>query len=275
MAGGYFYHHTPFHSKLIPPRQVDVWMPEGLHPLNKNRYPVIYMHDGQNLFDPKTSFIGVDWGVHETLCRLIDENRVRPAMVVGIWSATARGREYGPGKAILKYASKDERRQFLKNFGKPISDDYLKFIVKELKPFIDKNYPTLPGHANTFVMGSSFGGLISLYALCEYPEVFSGAGCLSTHWPAADGAMIPYLAVKLPDPKKHRVYFDYGTEAMDAKYEPYQIQVDSVMRLRGYKENINWVTEKFDGEEHSERAWRKRLHIPLQFLLSKNSVKPD
>jgi predicted alpha/beta superfamily hydrolase len=226
------------------------------------------MHDGQNLFDPKTAFIGVDWGIHEAMDRLVKENRVRPAMVVGVWSATARGREYGPGKAILKYATKEERKLFLQNFGKPISDDYLKFIVKELKPFIDSNYPTLPDQPNTFIMGSSFGGLISLYALCEYPQVFSGAGCLSTHWPAAKGAMIPYLSMNLPDPETHRIYFDFGTEAMDAQYESYQRQVDKVLRLRGFQNAATWVTKKFDGEEHSERAWRKRVHIPLEFLLT-------
>jgi predicted alpha/beta superfamily hydrolase len=268
MAPGIFNHYKPFPSKLIPPRQVDVWLPEIISKTKSMRYPVIYMHDGQNLFDPKTAFIGVDWGIHETLDRLVKENLVRPAIVVGVWSATARGREYGPGKAILKYATKEERSLFLKHFGKPISDDYLKFIVKELKPFIDTKYPTQPDSPNTFIMGSSFGGLISLYALCEYPDVFSGAGCLSTHWPAARGAMIPYLAMRLPGPEKHRVYFDFGTEALDAQYEPYQRQVDNVMRLRGYQEGANWATQKFDGEEHSERAWRKRVHIPLEFLLA-------
>jgi predicted alpha/beta superfamily hydrolase len=267
MDAGHFNHYTPFHSKLIPPRQVDVWLPETPSIQKSGRYPVIYMHDGQNLFDPKTAFIGVDWAIHETLNRLIKENRVRPALVVGIWSATARGREYGPGKAILKYASKEERKLFLQHFGKPISDDYLKFIVKELKPFIDSKFPTLPDQVNTFIMGSSFGGLISLYAICEYPEVFGGAGCLSTHWPAAKGAMIPYLAMRLPDPANHRIYFDFGTEAMDAQYEPYQQKMDEVMRLRGFEEGVNWSTKKFPGEEHSERAWRKRAHIPLEFLL--------
>jgi predicted alpha/beta superfamily hydrolase len=246
-------------------------MPDTTRYQKKKRYPVIYMHDGQNLFDPKTAFIGVDWGVHETIDRLIKEKRLPPVMVAGVWSATARGREYGPGKAILKYATKEERKLFLEHFGKPISDDYLKFIVKELKPFVDSQFPTLPDQANTFIMGSSFGGLISLYAICEYPEIFFGAGCLSTHWPAARGAMIPYLSMNLPDPKSHKIYFDFGTEAMDALYEPYQRQVDNVMRLRGYAEGVSWITKKFDGEEHSERAWRKRAHVPLEFLLTGNS----
>jgi predicted alpha/beta superfamily hydrolase len=267
MTIGYFEYYKRFPSKLIPPRPVDVWLPENAQNRRGERYPVIYMHDGQNLFDAKTSFLGVDWGVHEAMARLVKANKSRPCMVVGIWSASARGREYGPGKAIMKYATKAEQKKFVKELGTPISDDYLNFIVKELKPFIDSKYPTLPDQPNTFMMGSSFGGLISLYGICEYPAVFGGVGCLSTHWIAAKGAMIPYLAVRLPDPKNHRIYFDFGTEAMDANYEPYQRQVDNVMRLRGYMENNNWITEKFEGEEHSERAWRKRVHIPLKFLL--------
>ncbi len=268
-AMGYFEAYTPFYSKLIPPRRVDVWIPEKPGTPQGVRYPVIYMHDGQNLFNPQTAFIGVAWGGHEAMALLIKENRVGPAMVVGIWSATARGREYAPGKAILKYATKEEKKLFLEHFGKPISDDYLKFIVKELKPIIDSRYPTLADQA--YIAGSSFGGLISLYAVCEYPDIFKGAACLSTHWPAAKGAMIPYLSMNLPDPKTHRIYFDYGTETMDALYEPYQRQVDHVMRLRGFKEGMDWVTLKFDGEEHSERAWRKRVHIPLEFLLAETN----
>jgi len=268
MNAGHFDHYSPFQSDLITLRQVDVWVPDDAKQQKGKRYPVIYMHDGQNLFDPKTSFLGVVWGVDETMTRLIKDNVTCPAIVVGIWSGPSRGGEYGPAKAISKYATAYERKRFLQEYGTPISDNYLKFMVSELKPFIDREYPTLPGQQHTFIMGSSFGGLISLYALCEYPHVFAGAGCLSTHWPAASGAMISYIAECLPDPATHRIYFDYGTEAMDACYEPYQIQADEVMRKSDYQEGVNWVTKKFPGEEHSERAWRKRVHVPLEFLLS-------
>ena len=87
-----------------------------------------------------------------------------------------------------------------------------------------QTYRTRPGRADTFVMGSSMGGLISLYAICEYPDVFGGAGCVSTHWPAVEGVIVPYLRDRLPDPTTHRLYFDYGTATIDTLYLPIQTQ---------------------------------------------------
>jgi hypothetical protein len=113
------------------------------------------------------------------------------------------------------------------------------------------------------------GGLISAYAISEYPKVFGGAGCLSTHWPAGDGAVIDYLKKSLPDPKTHKFYFDFGTETLDAQYEPYQLRANAVMKQSGYVEGDNWITKKFVGDDHSERSWSKRVDVPLQFLLGK------
>ncbi|MEL6194883.1 MAG: esterase, partial [Bacteroidota bacterium] len=112
------------------------------------------------------------------------------------------------------------------------------------------------------------------YAICEYPQVFGGAACLSTHWVGTfevennpiPTAFVDYLAENLPEPGQNKIYFDYGTETLDALYEPFQLQVDSVMKLKGYTAT-NWSTQKFPGENHSEIAWAKRLHIPLTFLL--------
>jgi predicted alpha/beta superfamily hydrolase len=117
-------------------------------------------------------------------------------------------------------------------------------------------------------MGSSMGGLISLYALCEYPDVFGGAACLSTAWTVAAGVAAHDLEASLPDPETHRIYFDYGNETKDGNYEPLQRMVDIQMKAAGYTEGENWVTKSFPGEEHSERAWRKRVDQPLQFLLT-------
>ena len=153
---------------------------------------------------------------------------------------------------------------------------YLKFLVKELKPFIDKTFSTLQNKHNTFIAGSSMGGLISMYAICEYPKVFGGAACISTHWPgtfAVDnnpipGAFLQYLKIHLPSPASHRIYFDYGTETLDALYAPFQLQADAIMKAKGYTTKY-WMTKKFEGESHSEVAWRKRFSIPAIFLLGK------
>jgi predicted alpha/beta superfamily hydrolase len=148
------------------------------------------------------------------------------------------------------------------------SDNYLKFLVTEVKPFIDRNYRTLKRQKETFVMGSSMGGLISLYAISEYPQVFGGAGCVSTHFPAGNGIVIEYMKTALPSPKDHRIYFDYGTATLDATYEPFQLKADEVMKAKGFTAK-NWITRKFIGDDHSEKAWAKRLDIPLVFLLGK------
>ena len=119
----------------------------------------------------------------------------------------------------------------------------------------------------TLVMGSSMGGLISLYAISEYPQVFGGAGCVSTHWPIGGYELVDEMAQILPDPATHRLYFDFGTETLDSTYEPFQHRMDDRLREAGYVEGVNWVTYKFEGAEHSERSWRERVHIPLEFLL--------
>jgi predicted alpha/beta superfamily hydrolase len=147
------------------------------------------------------------------------------------------------------------------------SDAYLRFLVDELKPAIDARYRTLPGPADTVVMGSSMGGLISLYAVAEYPQVFGAAGAVSTHWPAADGAMVEWLGRHLPDPATHRLYFDYGTATLDAGYAPYQEAMDVLLRQAGYREGENWRTLRFEGAEHNEAAWKARVDEPLRFLL--------
>ena len=263
-------HHKEFPSDYVEPRNVNVWIPADYERSHQKRYSVVYMHDGQNLFDPKTSFIGVDWGIDEIMTRLIGERKVNGAIVVGIGNTPRRISEYMPQKPVENMMPSERKSEYIREKGEPISDLYLKFIVKELKPFIDSTYRTLPEREHTFIMGSSMGGLITIYAICEYPEVFGGAGCVSTHWPAGDGIVIEYLKESLPDPKTHKIYFDYGTETVDAEYEPYQMRVDTVMQDAGYTQGENWIAKKFPGHEHSERAWRKRVHIPLMFFLEKN-----
>ncbi len=278
------YENVP--SKYVTPRNVDVWLPEGYN--KKKEYAVLYMHDGQMLFDSTTTWNRQEWGVDETLGRLMEENKIEKCIVVGIWnSGIGRHSDYFPQKpfeelpkyyidSLLQEANQSEESPLFSNAVQ--SDNYLKFIVHELKPFIDSTYSTRTDRDNTFIAGSSMGGLISWYSICEYPEVFGGAACLSTHWVgtfSAENNPIPaefirYLEENLPPPPAHKIYFDYGTETLDALYEPFQLSVDSLMQMKGY-DRSNWMTRKFDGENHSENAWRKRLHIPVTFLLGKSN----
>jgi len=260
--------HQDFPSRHVAPRSVDVWLPPGYGDDPDRRYPVLYMHDGQNLFDPAMTYAGIDWDVDGAMARLIDEGAVRPAIVVEIWNTPRRLLEYMPRQPVAA----DMVTTGVEGFDPfprdaVVSDAYLRFIVGELKPAIDERYRTLPGRGDTFIAGSSMGGLVSLYAVAEYPEVFGGAAALSTHWPAGDGTMIDWLASHLPDPHDHRFYFDHGTTTLDAAYAPYQQRMDELMREAGYEQGANWQTHRFEGAEHNEAAWRERLHLPLQFLL--------
>src|ERR1035437_542429 len=246
---------------------VNFALPPGYDQNSSAKYPVLYMHDGQNLFDPHLSYTGVPWGVDKAIARLSSEGNIRAAIVVSIWNTPKRFGEYMPQKAVSVTNTAQLPGIPIPTHDEIVSDNYLKFIVEELKPFIDAHYRTLPGRADTFIMGSSMGGLISAYAVAEYPKVFGGAACLSTHWPIADGAVVTYLRAHLPDPNTHRFYFDHGTATLDAQYAPYQDRMDAAMEAAGYTEGKNWISRTYSGADHSERSWNARIDVPLQFLL--------
>jgi len=271
--------YEDFASAFVDPRNVDVWLPED-YENSDERYSVVYAHDGENLFIPfQSKYNGMDWGIDETLQRLIDEGKARNTIVIGIWSTPKRRLEYLPQEA---WDLAPEHMQIYiqdNEGGVPESREYLQFIVEELKPFIDNNYRTRPDRDNTFLLGSSMGGLISLYGMIRHADTFSAAACLSTHWPLhvdlndmrATESFISFLATALPPPESSRFYFDFGTEELDGRYEPHQDLIDDMMRSNGYDEGESWQTLKFEGAGHSEIYWRKRLHMPLEFMLKKQS----
>ncbi len=272
-----------FNSKYITSRTVDVWLPNGYN--TKLKYAVLYMHDGQMLFDSTQNLNHKEWRVDETMSHLIAEKRVRNCIVVAIHNTKARHAEYFPQKpfeslplsyrdSLLNYARQNSKTGLFPD--KVQSDNYLKCIVFELKPFIDKQFSTLSNRENTFIAGSSMGGLVSMYAICEYPSVFGGAACLSTHWIGTlevtqriPDTFMAYLKDCLPSPKTHKIYFDHGTTTLDSFYPPFQKQADAIMLSKGFTPK-NWITKVFKGDNHSEKSWAKRLDIPLVFLLGKN-----
>jgi predicted alpha/beta superfamily hydrolase len=276
--------HENFQSKYVSARHVDVWLPANY--TSSNKYAVLYMQDGQMLFDSSITWNKQEWGVDEILSRLMQNNQIRDCIVVGIWNGGQRRHaEYFPQKPFeaLSQPEQDLVYNAYRSGGQSIfagisisSDLYLQFLTEELKPFIDQTYSTLPDRSNTFVAGSSMGGLISLYALCEYPKVFGGAACLSTHWPGlfslennpVPAVFFSYLKKYLPSPKHHRIYFDHGTETLDSMYASLQLQVDEIFREKRYKSS-QWISRSWPGQDHSERSWRSRLEVPVVFLLKK------
>lgn len=272
-----------FSSKYVDARNVDVWLPDGYS--TKEKYAVIYMHDGQMLFDSSNNWLHQEWGVDETLGKLMAENMIRKCIVVGIWnSGIERHSDYFPQKpfeALTQYQQdtlyKVDRVNAGRLFaGKVHSDNYLNFLVRELKPFIDSAFSVKKGRASTFIAGSSMGGLISMYAICQYPNVYGGAACLSTHWsgiftdknnPIPD-AFLDYLSKNLPSPKTHKLYFDHGTITLDTLYGPYQKRANAIIHSGGYNDK-NFMTKVFEGPSHTEKSWANRLYIPMKFLLEK------
>ncbi len=268
-----------FPSKYVTPRNVDVWFPKDYD--NTKTYSVLYMHDGQMLFDADKTWNGQEWGVDEHMSALLKTSKIKETIVVGIWNVySERNANYFPQKvfetldkenkeALKRMAEKKNQETFIN------SDDYLKFIVTELKPYIDTNFSTKTSPKDTAIMGSSRGGLISLYAICEYPDVFGTAACLSTHWIGTYSnsesnqipyAILDYMMDNLPSPTNHRIYFDYGTKTLDALYLNYQNLVTTALEYKSY-DNESMVNLKFDEHEHAEKFWNKRLATPLTFLL--------
>jgi len=276
-------HYADFKSQYIEPRNIDVWLPNGYS--GKEKYAVLYMHDGQMLFDATTTWNNQEWMVDETAGKLISENKTRKFIVVGIASiAQTRHSDLFPQKPFeslpqkvqdsLMAIGKDKTQPLFG--GKINSDNYLKFIVNELKPFIDKTYSVKTDMSNTFIAGSSMGGLISMYAICEYPDVFGGAACISTHWPGTfatqnnpiPDAFFSYFESHLPNKENHKIYFDYGDQTLDASYGRLQKRADYILYEKGWTAE-NWMTKYFAGKDHSEKSWAERLDVPLLFLLKK------
>jgi len=267
-------------SQHVAPRHVDIWLPSDYSA--SRRYNVLYLHDGQNLFDGRLNWTGKSWQADAAVDRLAKAGRIAGTIIVGIWNNGAdRYAEYFPEK-VLALAPDAVRREYVveASNGRSKADAYLRFIVEELKPAIDRRFATRSGPEGTFIVGSSMGGLISIYALCEYPQVFGGAAGLSTHWvgkPTAWGlervrnaalplATMTYLSQRLPPPATHRVYTDRGDDGLDSLYEPAHRMVAEVLRERGYTAT-SAMTPVIDGTGHNEADWAARLDRVLGFLM--------
>ncbi|MCB0820093.1 MAG: alpha/beta hydrolase [Bacteroidetes bacterium] len=264
-----------FKSNYVVPRQIDVYLPPG-YP-GAGNYRVLYMHDGQNLSNPATSTFNTPWRADETLSRLMRDGKIPPTILVGIWSTSERYQEYAPSPA---FANLSEKTKFAirQNYGEiPYGEAYLRFLVEELKPFIDKEYKTIQGPSATSIAGSSMGGLSSLYALCSYPEVFSRAACLSIHWPiltkVPDDSMfnsfIAWVKLNLPADENHRLYMDRGTATLDSLYKPYMDRVELIVGESGFPSECYQI-KAFEGAEHNENAWANRFEEVLIFLLGEH-----
>jgi predicted alpha/beta superfamily hydrolase len=267
-------------SKYIAPTKVVIWLPPG-YDASKQRYGVVYMHDGQNLFDPTRSNFNKVWAADKAALRLIAPGKSKPFIIVGIdQPGEDRGRQYFPRVMADLLSPAVAEKLASQGNGKPIiSDEYLKFIVDELKPKIDREYRTRRDRKHTAIAGSSMGGLISLYAITKYPKVFGTAGAVSTHLPLGNpnwtaeerddifAAWRTYVRQELGNPKGRRIWFDHGTETLDAFYRPYQENLDAALLANGWKKGRDFSSKVYTGTPHEENAWAARLDDIFRWML--------
>ncbi len=241
--------HKNFTSEFLRhKRDVQIWLPPSYNNNTNIKYPVLYMHDGQNLFDPKTSYAGMDWRVDETLTKLIKRNQVEEVIVVGINNSPDRLEEYSASEK-----------------GK----GYISFIINELKPFVDDTYRTLTDAANTAVMGSSMGGLISFLIAWNHPDVFAMAGCLSSSFYYHSDLAIKMVNDYNGEKKPVKFYIDHGEDGL--------IRGQQMFVALSKKEYVIGTDIDYfyaPGAEHNENEWAARLERPLRFFFNKKTNKP-
>ena len=252
--------HVFYSKSLANRRYIDVYLPPGYHQKQYKSYPVLYMHDGNNLFDPSLSFGGVTWNVDNTIETLIKNNLMEEIIVIGISNTSNRDYEYTWTSMFLDFENKREGGGGRK---------YARFIVNELKRFIDKNYRTLPFRETTAVVGSSLGGLISFYLGLYYPHVFSKIGIMSPSLWWGNGIVFKHVKDMAPN---LQIWLDMGTNEFDEEDPDPEENIRNTRKLRGklidlgYVEGDNLGYFEHEGATHNEWYWAERLHLTLLFF---------
>ncbi len=236
--------HKKFRSDYLhSERDVFVWLPPTYLTFSRKRYPVLYMQDGQNLMDPAASFSGTDWQVDETVSRLIKTGRMQEIIIVGINNTEDRLEEYSDSEK---------------------GSNYMKFMIEELKPFIDSNYNTIPDARNTAVMGSSMGGLISLLIVWRNPAVFSMAGCMSSSFYYDNDRIFKTIGESSKPKPGIKIYIDHGEDGLTRGQRMFALLTE-----KGFLIGTNIDYFYAPKAEHNESAWAERLERPLMFFFGK------
>src|SRR3954454_22565800 len=237
-------------------RTLIVYVPPGYDTNAHKRYPVLYMHDGQNLFDPSTAFGGNEWRLDDTAEELIERGAIEPLIIVGIYNTgEQRLHEYTPNVDAKLGGGK--------------ADLYGRMIVEEVKPFIEKTYRTLAGAENTGMGGSSLGGLVTLHLGLKYPNVFGKLAVLSPSvwW---DNKFILRKMERLRAKPPLKIWLDMGTAEGGISLEDTEMLRDA-MSAKGWQVGRDLAYSEIEGATHSEVAWAERVGPFLRFLYPANS----
>jgi predicted alpha/beta superfamily hydrolase len=273
-------HLKNFISAYVPARNIDILLPPNYY-TSEDRYPVIYMNDGQMLFDSTNTWNHQEWEVDETLQRLTDSSLISHCIIVAIHSISRlRYAELYP-TATRKYLSDATNKKLQSKMNDTTdANKYLTFLTKELKLYIDNNYRTMTAPKHTAIAGSSMGGLISWYAVCEYPMVFGKGICISTHWPGGNpreketsqlfNSFYKYLNNQLPEPYQAKFYFTHGGKTLDSFYTEYQKKVNTIFKQKKFQKKefqFNYVDEA----AHDEKSWAQQFDDALIFMFGKTN----
>ena len=245
-------YHAAFASRFLPDRHdIIVYVPPQYRRTRERRFPVLYMHDGQNLFDPKTAFGGMDWRVDATADALISTGEIEPLIIVGIYnSGERRIDEYTP--------SRDPKR------GGGRADLYGRMLVEEVIPFVMTEYRTLPDAASTALGGSSLGGLVSLYLGLQYPHIFGKLAVLSPSVWWDDRRILDFIPGDVPEPRT-KVWLDIGTQEGQMTLQDARAARDALVR-KGWKLGRDLHYQEIEGGTHNEAAWAARVGPVLKYL---------
>jgi enterochelin esterase-like enzyme len=278
---GRFIEYERVPAEALPDQRLSIWLPPG-YDAGSARYPVLYMHDGHNLFDVKNSNFNKIWAADKAMLAAVQSGKVEPHIIIGIWApGNDRYRQYLPRSAYDAAPSALRAQMDAAAGGAVISDRYLAWIAGPLKAWVDSSFRTRTGRDDTAIVGSSMGGLMSCYAFLERPEAFGRAGCVSAHWPAVDPRAAEgedsgvkqmwdgWFATRLGAPDGRRVWMDHGTATLDQFYAPYQQVVDARFEASGWQRGRDWETKVYEGAEHEENAWAARLPEVFGWLLAK------
>jgi predicted alpha/beta superfamily hydrolase len=250
--------HAQFESRSLHNRRdVLVYLPPGYSRALRRRYPVLYLQDGQNMFDAATAFGGVEWGADETAQRSIQRKWIEPLIIVAVaHTGNNRIHEYAPTRGVIETTATRTRRSRggLRRYGR--------FLIEELKPFIDRTYRTRPDGESTGLGGSSLGGLATLALGLWYPQVFSRLAVLSPSiwW---DECVICRMVDELPEKLPLKIWLDTGTE--EPGWERARDLRDRLVE-RGWRLDDDLQFTEVTGAGHSEGAWAARFESVLRYL---------
>lgn len=269
--GGRLIDYETVEAAGLPPQRLTIWLPPGYDGSNK-RYPVLYMHDGHNLFDVKNSNFNKIWAADKAMLKVAAGQGIEPRIIVGVWApGKDRFRQYLPRPAYDAAPPALKAKMDEMAGGPVISDAYLAWLAGPLKAWVDASFRTRPGREDTAIAGSSMGGLMSCYAMAARPDVYGQAACVSSHWPAigpdtVKGFNPETLAIwtgffdkTLGAPAGRRIWMDHGTGTLDAFYAPYQEPIDAEFIKLGWQRGTDFESKVYPGAEHEENAWAARL----------------